>query len=233
MLMPGLALLAGAFLPALIPTLVSADTYYPNMMMGYPYNNCNGNNGYQYNGYQNYNYNTNYNCNTQGTVTIYTQVNNQYGGSSSPSDFTLYVAGATQGQQYITGSQNGTNVLVSGSYAVSVYNQVGYTPTYSSGCSGTVTLNQNAICYVTLTNAYNNNGYQQYPYYQPYVQPYITPVVQTQPAVTVVNKYVPTLPNTGYEPISTATIAFAGILLLAALVLSFPYVRKAFAVILG
>ncbi len=201
----GVVLLAAA----LVPALASAQ-YYPYN------NNCYGNNGY-----------SNYNCTTQGSVTIYTQVSNQYGGSASPSSFTLYVSGATSGQQYVTGSQNGTTVWVSGAYSVSLYNQSGYTASYSSGCSGTIMNNQTAVCYVTLTSSYNN----QYPYQYPYYQPYVAPVYQ-QP-VTVVAKYVPTLPNTGFEPISSASFAFAAVLLLAAIALALPYVRKALAVILG
>ncbi|HVV38994.1 MAG TPA: hypothetical protein VHD31_01580 [Candidatus Paceibacterota bacterium] len=203
------ALLASFF----VPVLASAQVYYNT--------NCyNGSNSWYWG----------QNCNT-GSVTIYTQVNNLYGSQNrQASDFTFYVSGAINGQQYVAGSTSGKSVWVSGTYSVSVYNQVGYTPSYSSGCSGTITnYNQNNVCYVTLTSAYNNQ-YPNYPYqYQPYqYQSYI----YTQP-VTVVAKYVPTLPNTGFEPISSAQIAFAAVLLLAALALIFPYVRKALASILG
>ena len=208
---------------ALVPAFASAQVYYPSTTSSY---NCNG---YMMGQYYGNNYNGNQNCGNQGTVTIYTQVNNQYGGTSAPSNFTFYVSGATSGQQYVTASQNGAAVWVSGTYSVSLYNQAGYMPSYSAGCSGTVSMNQNNVCYVTLTSIYNNTTNPYYP--QQYYPTY--PVQTTVAPVTIVSKYVPTLPNTGFAPISSASVAFALVLLLAAAGLVFPYVRKALAAILG
>ncbi len=213
---------------ALVPALASAQVYSP-YNTAYPYStNCGYTNNYYYGGQYG-----NQNC-AQGTLTVYTQFNNSYG-VTQPSGVTLYVAGAASGQQYVTGSQNGSAVWVSGPYSVSLYNQTAYTASYSSGCSGTLMNNQSAVCYVTLTPVYNNsNGYYpQYPYYQPYIIPTTITPVQTIAPVTVVSKYVPSLPNTGFEPISSASVALALVALLAAAFLALPYVRKALASILG
>ncbi len=78
----------------------------------------------------------------------------------------MYVSGANASQRYFAGAQNGTAVAISGSYSVTVYNQTGYTPTYSPGCTGTLNNGQVQSCYVTLAYDYNNN--QSYPYYPQY-----------------------------------------------------------------
>jgi hypothetical protein len=57
-------------------------------------------------------------------------------------------------------------------------------------------------------------------------------VISTGP-VTVVPTYIPHLPNTGFEPLNAASVAFALAALIAAAFITLPYVRKAFAVILG
>ncbi|HVZ75755.1 MAG TPA: hypothetical protein VG934_00580 [Candidatus Paceibacterota bacterium] len=223
----------------LVPVAASADTLYAPGYYQYQYgynNNCGWNNNYGYS----YGY---WNCNnsTQGSVTVYVTVNNQYqyGQYKSPSDFTFYVAGANSNQQYFQGSSNGTTVWVNGSYSVSVYNQTGYTPSYSGSCSGTVANGSNAACYITLTPTYAyGSGYYNYPYgYQypsySYTQP-AQPVQTSVAAVTVVSKYVPSLPNTGFEPISAYALplALALVLLVVAGVVLQPYVRKAVATLI-
>lgn len=212
------ALLASTLLPA----LVFADTYYPydTNYYGSSYSNCNW--------YGSSNYNGNYNCNNQGTLSVYVQVQNTYGGYRSASDFTMYVSGANTSQQYFQGSQDGTTLQLNGSYSVSVYNQnYDYTPTYSSGCTGTMGANDSRICYVTLTNS-NSSYYPSYTYpYNQYQQPYY------QQPVTYVSKYVPSLPNTGFEPTNSSAIAFSfAVVLVAAGTLLF-YVRKAFTAVLS
>ncbi|TSC69683.1 MAG: hypothetical protein G01um101456_35 [Parcubacteria group bacterium Gr01-1014_56] len=211
-----------------VPTLASAQYYYDgyNNYNYYPYQNCG-----TYTPYSSSYWN---NCNTLGSLTVYVQVNNQYGGYRSPSDFTIYVSGANPSERYFAGSQNGTTVRLEGSYSASVYNQVGYNPTYSSGCSGSLVANETRTCYVTLTSAYTGNypyhypPYQQYPYNYQYQ--YQQPVVY-QP-VTYVASYTPSLPNTGYEPMSQSAVAFSLALILTLFVLLFPYVRKSFAAVI-
>jgi len=53
------------------------------------------------------------------------------------------------------------------------------------------------------------------------------------PTVYVTPTYVPALPNTGFEPLSATGVAYALAALIAAALMSFPYVRKAFAALLG
>jgi hypothetical protein len=61
-----------------------------------------------------------------------------------------------------------------------------------------------------------------------YVNPY-----PGQPQAYVTPTYVPAFPNTGFEPQDGATIAFAAVALIAFAVVIAPYVRKAFAIVLG
>jgi hypothetical protein len=51
--------------------------------------------------------------------------------------------------------------------------------------------------------------------------------------VTVTPTYIPRLPNTGFEPQNGAAAATAAVLLIAAALFALPYVRKAFAIVLG
>jgi hypothetical protein len=205
-----LALLCGALLPIAVFADYSAYGY-----------NCNG---YSTNN----NYGTPYwnqNCtNNQGTLTVYVQIQNQSTTYQyrAPSDFTIFVSGANPSQQYFQGSQNGTTVHLVGSYNVTVQNPIGYSPSYSVGCNNSVAVGQTQTCVISLigTNI-------QYPYYN---QPYQYQQQYQQP-VTYLANYVPALPNTGFEPMSAATVAFAVVLLIAVGILTYPYVRKAFAVI--
>ena len=207
-----------AFVGALVPAFASAQVY-PSY-----YTNCNT--GYTYYPYTN-------NCNT-GTLLVYVQVNNQNSYQNSyylsPADFTVYVSGTTASQQYFPGSQNGTSVNLTGSYGVSIQNLMGYTPSYSTGCSGAMTQGQSQTCVISLTPSYSyTNNY--YPYnYSPYTNQY---PYQYQQPVSVVSKYVPTLPNTGFEPISSTSLAFSLALILVLGVLLYPYVRKTFTAVLS
>ena len=108
----------------------------------------------------------------------------------------------------------------------------GYTASYSSGCVGNLVPGAQNTCVITETpNNFLYNPYPQYtqPYYnQPY--PYI---ISGAPVVTVTPSFVPRLPNTGFEPQNGASMAFALVALLAAAFVSYPYVRKAFATLVG
>lgn len=100
----------------------------------------------------------------------------------------------------------------------------------SSGTHAVTVTNaaQTATCNVTVNNSY----YPQpivptspiYPGTPSYVYPY-----GTQPSYTAT--YVaPRFPNTGFEPISSAQMAFALVLTMGAAIAAFPYARKAFAI---
>jgi hypothetical protein len=134
------------------------------------------------------------------------------------------VTGANASQRYFQGSQNGTTVQLNGSYSVAIQNLMGFSPSYSSACSGVIAQGETRTCVITLTGsyAYYPPYYPQQPVYQPYV---------SQP-VTIVASYVPSLPNTGFEPVSQTALAFSLAVVFAVGVLLLPYVRKAFAVAL-
>jgi hypothetical protein len=220
--------LAGAFVPA----FASAQTapYYGNCNTSYstyPYNY----NQYPYN---NYPYG---NCPQQGMLFVYLQVstpaNSYYGRPAS--DFSISVSGGNAYPTTFPGSLNGQIVSVLGSYSVTAASFQGFTPSYSSGCTGTVSQGQQASCVITETPIYPYN--YQYPQQYPYTQPYVTPYVAPTPTVYIAPVYSPKLPNTGFEPLSStqggAAIAFAVVAFIAIAFLSLPYVRKAFAATLG
>jgi hypothetical protein len=83
-------------------------------------------------------------------------------------------------------------------------------------CSGTSCYNYN----YGYNNCYYNNCYNTYPTY-------------TYPQPTVQYGYVPYLPNTGFEPLNSAALAFGLVALLISGFLLFPYVRKVFAAVLS
>lgn len=222
--------LAGALVPAFALAQTTPYNYYN-------YGNCNSqysitypyNNGYYPNGY----------C-PQGTLFVYVQVNAPANSfySRPPSDFTIIVSGGNAYPATVPGSTNGQLISVLGSYSVTAASFQGFTPSYSSGCTGTVSQGQQASCVITETPIYPYNyqpnypyqqNYQypnQYPYYnKPYLAPYTAPTVYVTPT------YVPRLPNTGFEPQTAAAAVL--VVLIAMAFLSLPYVRKALASILG
>jgi len=83
-----------------------------------------------------YNYNNNY--------------NNTY--NQAPSNFTVAVSGLNANPSSFAGSLSGTQVTVSGSYSVTALQLSGYSATYSSGCTGTITQGESALCVVTESN---------------------------------------------------------------------------------
>jgi hypothetical protein len=252
------------------------------------------------------------NC-TPGVLQVYVQVTtNTTGTTRNPQDFTVTVSGNNPSPASFPGSVSGTFVSVGGGYSVVVAQLPGYVASYSTGCTGTLTNNQQALCVVTES--------ANYPYYnapQPYPYPYTnttlscTPASQTvgfmqtatftatggsgpytwatsnqtyqgigpvlnvslpttglqavtvssggQSATCTVNivpgttsaqvqaypttpsaplgitltQVPPTIPNTGYEPLSSASIAFALAALVAVAIVAFTYVKQAFAALLG
>ncbi|MGN6347689.1 MAG: hypothetical protein ACTHME_08305, partial [Candidatus Nitrosocosmicus sp.] len=66
------------------------------------------------------------------------------GGDSKPSDFTITVSGKNPDPPSFAGSTSGTTVtLKPGRYSVSSSTISGYTTTYSSGCSGSISGGKN------------------------------------------------------------------------------------------
>jgi len=282
------------------------------------------------------------NC-TPGNLLVYVQVNNNDGATRVPADFTATVNAPLASPTSFPGSLSGTSVLVGGSYTVNVLQQQGYSASYSTGCTGTLSQNSSATCIVTESNVtgYNNIPYSYYPNqyystYYPYNNGYVPPLTcapsgqtvtvgqnvtftaqggefsqynwsnsaqpnQTSynigrvytttllspgtqtinvyngsqtatcsitvvgypvaytgynngypggiitpvsaiypgtaypnqyPNVTVTPTYVPSLPNTGFAPMDAATLATVLAVLFAAALAAYPYVRKAFAIVL-
>lgn len=110
------------------------------------------------------------------------------------------------------------------------------TTTFQGSGAQTVTVTnaaQTATCNITVTTSYypqpqvpSSPVYTQpaytYPYTQPaYTYPYTQPVATYYPS--------PTFPNTGFEPVQSAQLAFAFVLLMGAAIAAYPYARKAFA----
>lgn len=216
---------------ALVPALASAQTapYYGNCndpySTNYPYPSFydpyigSYPNGYPQNQY----------CG-RGTLFVYVQVNatvNSYYGRQT-NDFTVSISGGNAYPATLQGSPNGQLVSVLGSYSVTAASFQGFTPSYSGGCTGALSQGQQTTCVITENPIYPYNyqppyNYAPYPYYN-----------TAQPApVYVTPSYVPKLPNTGFEPQDGAAMAFAAAALIALVFITLPYVRKAFATLLG
>jgi uncharacterized repeat protein (TIGR01451 family) len=75
------------------------------------------------------------------------KVENIHGGTAKPSDFTINVSGNNPVPASFQGSESGTEVLLdAGNYSVSEVLRSGYTPTFSSDCSGTISSGQTKTC---------------------------------------------------------------------------------------
>lgn len=144
-----IASLAGlVLLASFVPALASAQVY--------PYTNCTTNT-----------YNGNYQNCTPGVLNVYVQVlsnNNNNGITQVPANFTVAVSGVNPSPASFPGSQSGTQVSVGGSYSVTSLPLQGFSASYSTGCTGTLTNNEQATCVITENNSYN--------YYNSYTTPY-------------------------------------------------------------
>ncbi len=119
------------------------------------------------------------------------------------------------------------------------YQGIGPVLNTSLESSGTQTVTvsdgyQTATCTVMVVV----NGVITYPGSQTYIPPaaqyaYSGSQAYGSSAVSAVQyTYVPNVPNTGFAPISASSITFALVVLMGLCVFSFPYVRKAFAIVL-
>jgi prealbumin domain-containing protein len=91
----------------------------------------------------------------KGQLTIIKHVVNDGGGSASASQFTLTINGvAADGGNSFPGSEAGTVKLVTpGSYDVTESGPSGYSASFSSGCSGTISAGDTVTCTVTNNDA--------------------------------------------------------------------------------
>ncbi len=91
---------------------------------------------------------------TTATLNVKKVVVNTGGGTKSESDFIINVSGSSASPNSFIGSSAGVNVtLGAGNYSVSEPATPGYTATYSSDCSGSISSGQTKNC--TVTNTYN------------------------------------------------------------------------------
>ncbi len=147
------AVLALALAVAFVPAFASAQTY-----------NCaTPNNNWSFWG------NNNTTC-TPGRLLVYVQVNNNInnGYNRVPNDFTVAVSGVNANPSTFPGSLSGTQVTVGGSYSVVALQLPGYTASYSSGCTGTINQNEQALCVITESNTTTYNQYPTPYYYNGY-----------------------------------------------------------------
>jgi hypothetical protein len=86
-----------------------------------------------------------------GHLIVVKHVVNDNGRTAVASNFTMTIGGVVaSGGNSFPGSEAGTDKLVTaGSYSVSETGPSGYVPTYSSGCSGTISAGQTVTCTVT------------------------------------------------------------------------------------
>jgi len=88
----------------------------------------------------------------QGTLVVTTKVNNEGGGSSQPSDFTIKVHGNNPSNSSFPGNSSGTIIkLDMGMYSVTASGPPFYNSTSSMGCSGAVMSAETIKCEISNT----------------------------------------------------------------------------------
>lgn len=106
---------------------------------------------------------------TRGTLTVYTNVTNDNGGTSGPSNFQITVSGsagvatsssgASSGFQNSSGSGSGTTFYLDpGTYSVIVGSQNGYNISYSGNCSGTIAAGESRTCIISANDIGTSGG---------------------------------------------------------------------------
>lgn len=88
----------------------------------------------------------------QGTLVVTTKVNNEGGGSSQPSDFTIKVHGNNPSNSSFPGNSSGTIIkLDMGMYSVTASGPLFYNSTTSMDCSGAVMSAETIKCEISNT----------------------------------------------------------------------------------
>ena len=88
----------------------------------------------------------------QGTLVVTTKVNNEGGGSSQPSDFTIKVHGNNPSNSSFPGNSSGTIIkLDMGMYSVTASGPPFYNSTSSMDCSGAVMSSETIKCEISNT----------------------------------------------------------------------------------
>lgn len=89
----------------------------------------------------------------QGTLVVTTKVNNEGGGSSQPSDFTIKVHGNNPSNSSFPGNSSGTIIkLDMGMYSVTASGPPFYNSTSSMDCSGAVMSAETIKCEISNTH---------------------------------------------------------------------------------
>lgn len=100
---------------------------------------------------------------TRGTLTVYTNVTNDNGGTSGPSNFQITVSGSagvatsssgsSSGFQNSAGNSSGTTFYLNpGTYSAVVGSQNGYNISYSGSCSGTIAAGESRTCIISAND---------------------------------------------------------------------------------
>jgi hypothetical protein len=85
-----------------------------------------------------------------GKITVVKNVINDDRGTKKPSDFMIFVTGNSPSPNNFPGSASGTSVSIqTGNYKVVEASVSGYTTTYSSGCSGSITGGETIKCVIS------------------------------------------------------------------------------------
>jgi hypothetical protein len=75
---------------------------------------------------------------------------NDYRGTKKPSNFMIFITGNNRSPNNFHGSTSGTSISIQpGTYKIIEAAVSGYATTYSSGCSGSITLGETVNCVVT------------------------------------------------------------------------------------
>ncbi len=170
---------------------------------------------------------------TSGTITHY-----PYGSQTPPLTCRTETPTVALGQAARFTAIGGAGGTYNWATAYQNYPNVGPVLTTSFQASGSqiVTVTnaaQTATCAVTVTTGYTpvptqyNSGYTTPTYNQ-----YGTPSYNQYgtPAVSYSAVAYPRFPNTGFEPLTSAQMAFALVLIMGTAIASYPYARKAFAI---
>lgn len=96
----------------------------------------------------------------RGVLQVIKLVENSFGGSAQPENFTINVSGNNPSRTSLLGSANGVTVLLnSGAYSVTEQAVVGYIGEYSADCAGVIVEGETKVC--TIVNRQQPQGQGQ------------------------------------------------------------------------
>lgn len=111
-------------------------------------------------------------------VNVSINVQNRYGGTRTPSDFTISVTGTNTSISSLQGSVGSTQISMGpGAFSINLSTASGYVVTRSEGCSGSITVGETKSCTITVSDT--SNYYTGGNYTNPTNQLLCTPATQT------------------------------------------------------